>query len=353
MTLNALRITDCEVRIENPQSSKALRIANCELKTRNGFRPPIRNPQCAISNPQFAIPPVLQSAIRTQQSAIRNSCSIRNPQWILLFLALLLIRPALGQEAPSGDYRIGSKDLLEIRVLEIPELNLERRVGDSGAIDLPLLGQFNIAGLTAVEARNQIETLLREKYVNRANVSVVVKEFTNKPVSVIGAVSRPGSLNISGRWYLLQAISEAGGLTESAGKKIYVLRRADNGLSDVLQIKTDDLFRGSTTMWNVPIFPSDIVNIPARMTVKLSCLGEVRSPGAIELDSDDRISLLTVIAKAGGLTDRASIMIRIKRQGPDGKDVEIRVNYKAVLAGREPDPPLKADDIVIVKAAFL
>jgi polysaccharide export outer membrane protein len=258
---------------------------------------------------------------------------------------------ALAQD-PSGDYRIGSKDLLEIRVLEIPDLNVERRVADSGTVDLPLLGAIAVAGKTAAEAQQQIEDLLRAKYVNRANVSVVVKEFANKPVSVVGSVVRPGSLSISGNWYLLQAISAAGGLDGSAGRKIFVLRRSDNGLSDVLEIRRDDLLQASSVTWNIPIFAGDVVNIPPRSIVKVFCLGEVRQPGALEFDIDDRITLLSVIAKAGGLTDRASKSILIKRRGPDGKDIEIRVNYKAVIAGKETDPSLKADDVVVVSESF-
>jgi protein involved in polysaccharide export with SLBB domain len=225
-------------------------------------------------------------------------------------------------------------------------------VADSGKIDLPLLGQLSVAGETTTEARAQLEELLRAKYVNRANVSVVVKEFANKPVSVVGAVVRPGFLNISGRWSLLQAISAAGGLNQSAGRKIYILRRGENGLSDVLEIRSEDLLESSSSMWNIPIFPSDIVNIPARSTVTIFCLGEVKQPGAIAFDSDDRITLLSVIAKAGGLTDRASNTIRIKRKGVDGKDVETRVNYKAVITGKQPDPPLRADDVVVVAESF-
>lgn len=265
---------------------------------------------------------------------------------------LCALCPVTRAQDRTGDYRIGSKDLLEIRVLEIPELNVERRVADSGTIDLPLLGQINIAGQTASEAQQQLEDLLRSKYVNRANVSVVVKEFANKPVSIVGAVVRPGSLSISGRWFLLQAISAVGGLDASAGRKIFVLRRADNGLSDVLEIQRDDLLQGGLTTWNIPIFAGDVVNIPARSVVKVYCLGEVKQPGALEFDSDDRITLLSVIAKAGGLTDRASKTILIKRKGPDGKDTESRVNYKAVIAGKEPDPALNANDVVVVSESF-
>lgn len=272
---------------------------------------------------------------------------------LLLCLACALPVLAQGVGGGTGDYRIGPKDLLEIRVFEIPELNLERRVSDAGTLDLPLLGQFSVWGLTADEVRDTLQRLLTAKYVNRANVSVVIKEFANKPVSVLGAVQRPGSLNVSGRWDLLQAISAAGGLGSDAGKKIFVLRHADNGLSDRLEIATAELFRKSNPIWNIPIYPSDVVNIPSRSTVKVFCLGEVKTPGAMEFDADDRISLLSAIAKAGGFTDRAARgSIRIKSRGPDGKDHETVVNYNRIVSGKDPDPDLKPDDVVIVKESF-
>jgi polysaccharide export outer membrane protein len=260
--------------------------------------------------------------------------------------------PVAAASETVAEYSIGPKDLLEIRVLEVPELNVERRVSDGGFLELPLVGQVPVSGMTATDVRDRVQALLMAKYVNRADVSVTVKEFASKPVSIVGAVHKPGSLNISGRWYILQAITAAGGLTETAGKKIFVLRLAANGLSDTLEIKTDDLLRGNAAQWNILLLPGDTVNIPARRSVRVFCLGQVKSAGAVEFDSDDRISLLSVIAKAGGLTDRASNSIRIKRQGPDGKDTEILVNYRRIVAGKDPDPVLKADDVLIVKESF-
>lgn len=271
------------------------------------------------------------------------------------FLALVLLVCAsfTARAQDASDYRIGPKDLLEFRVLEITELNVERRVNDNGIVSLPMVGELNVQGLTATELRDKLEDVLRAKYVNRANVSVVVKEFANKPVTIVGAVVKPGSLNIAGRWTLLQAISAAGGLAPNAGKKIFVLRTAENGQSDTLEIKTDDLFRNASAKWNVPIFPSDVVNIPAKTTVTVFCMGEVKSPGALEFDSDDRLTLLTVIAKAGGLTDRASRNVKVKRRGADGRDAEIAVNYNSVLKGRTADPLIQPDDVVIVSMSFL
>jgi polysaccharide export outer membrane protein len=277
--------------------------------------------------------------------------------WVGILAVLWAASSGIGQERPvgqesSGDYRVGPKDLIEVRVLELPELAVERRVSDSGTIDLPLLGEMAVSGLTPSEIRSRLEATLKAKYVNRASVSIVVKEFANKPVSVLGAVQRPGSLSISGRWTLVNAITAAGGLTATAGHKIYVLRRADNGLSDTLEISSDDLFRSATPLWNIPIQPSDIINIPARTSMTVFCLGEVKSPGAIQFDSDDRLSLLSVIAKAGGLTDRASKIVRIKRRNAEGKDVEKVVDFKRIVSGKDPDYPIEPNDVIVVKESF-
>jgi polysaccharide export outer membrane protein len=266
-------------------------------------------------------------------------------------MAMAMALPAFAQEA-QGEYAIGPKDLLEIRVLELPELSADRRVSESGTIDLPMVGEIPVAGMTATQVREKVEALLVAKYVNRASVIVNVKEFNNKPVSVLGAVTHPGSLSISGRWTLVKAISAAGGLTDRAGRRIIVLRRADNGLSDTLEISSQDLFQSSTAVWNIPILPGDVINVVPRTQFTVFCLGEVKGTGALQFDSEDRLTLLSVISRAGGLTDRASKKIRIKRRGADGKDTEIVVDYNRVLAGEVPDPEIQPNDVVVVKESF-
>lgn len=283
-----------------------------------------------------------------QSTAVKSLNRARRIALALLLCALAL--PSAAQD--FGEYRIGPKDLLDIKVLEAPELNGERRVSDNGAISLPLLGEVAVSGLTAAETRDRIGALLTARYVQRANVTVSIKEFSNKPITVIGAVGRPGSLSISGRYHLLQVISAAGGLTANAGRKIYILRNSENGLSDTLEVRTADLFESANPMWNIPIAASDVINIPAQSAVKIFCLGEVKSPGQLTFDSGDRITLLAAIAKAGGMTDRASNTVKIKRRSADGKDSEIVVKYGSILKGKVTDPELKPDDVIVVEESF-
>src|SRR5262249_55720166 len=213
------------------------------------------------------------------------SAMTRPGRWVVIGVVLLVSRglaaqvpsvpaqvPAAPAQEATGDYVVGPRDLLEIKVLELPELNVDRRVSDGGQIDLPLLGGVPVSGMTASEIRAKLEAALTAKYVNRANVSVVVKEFANKPVSVLGSVMHPGSLAISGRWTLMTAITAAGGLSDKAGHRILVLRRADNGLADTLEIKTDDLFQTATPLWNIPIQPADVINVIPRTNITVFCL---------------------------------------------------------------------------------
>jgi len=258
----------------------------------------------------------------------------------------------LAAQPSRGGYRIGPKDLVEIRVFEVPELNIERRVSEDGMVNLPLIGDVPAQGLTDAELAERLKALLESKYVQRASVTVQVREFRARPIMVMGAVRQPGNLAFSGRWTLLEALAAAGGLSEGHADSVFVLRRAANGLSDQVEIPIDDLISRADPDANIPIFANDIVNVPATVEVTVFCLGEVASPGALTFRSTERITLLTAIARAGGLSDRASRKIQIKRRGEDGQDVMLEADYKRIVAGKVVDPELRPGDVILVKESF-
>jgi polysaccharide biosynthesis/export protein len=268
----------------------------------------------------------------------------------ILLLVCLGIARAQGKD-PA--YRIGARDLLSIRVDEDEKLNGDRRVSESGAINVPLIGDVQVTGKTPAEAEQIIKRLLEEKYMQRASVSVQVVEFRSRPISVIGAVKTPGNLGFSGRWTLLEALAAAGGLAETHGNVVHVLRRADNGLSDQVTIDLDDLMVRGDPRINIPIFPNDLINVPVTVDITVYCLGEVTRPGALSFKSNERISVLTAIAHAGGLTERASKRnILVKRQSPSDGRSEITVDYNKILAGKEPDLELRQGDVIVIKESF-
>jgi len=254
--------------------------------------------------------------------------------------------------APSIGYRIGPKDLLEIRVLELQDINGEFRVSENGTVNLPYLGEVAVTGRTDAELAAHLKTALERELLQRASVSVQVREFRARPISVIGAVQQPGNLDFAGRWTLLEAITASGGLNPQHGRNVYVLRHADNGLSDQIAIDLDDLFVRADPRVNVPIYPNDLINVSAPLEVTIYFLGEVSQPGAMTFKSTERVTLLAAIARAGGLTDRAGKRITIRRENAAGKAQEIMVDYKRILSGKIPDVALREGDVVVVKESF-
>jgi polysaccharide export outer membrane protein len=274
---------------------------------------------------------------------------------VLVTAGLQPLSPLCAQNAQtaahSPGYRIGPRDLVEIRVYETPELNVSRRVSEDGKVNLPLVGEVEVAGLTETEAAQKIKEVLEAKLLQRASVAVQVQEFRSRPIAVIGSVRQTGNLSFSGHWTLLEAITAAGGLTEGHGNLIFVLRRADNGLSDQVAVQVNDLLVRADPKVNIPIVAGDLINVPGTIEVTIYCLGEVHQPGALSFKSSERISLLTVIARAGGLTDRASNKILIKHNGVSGQS-EITADYKRILAGKDPDPDVQPGDVIVIKESF-
>jgi polysaccharide export outer membrane protein len=276
-------------------------------------------------------------------------------------VTILMLCAPLGWALPAAaeasqnrtSYRIGPMDLLAVRVFEVPELNLEARVSEAGNIILPLIGDVPVNGLTAAEVKIRLKALLESKYIQRASVSVQVREFRSRPISVIGAVSRPGPLAFSGRLTLMEALTAAGGLAASHGNFIYIFRRAENGLSDQLSVLVEDLMARAAPRANIPIFANDLINVPATAKVTIFFIGEVQSAGALSFQSTERITLLSAISRAGGLSDRASKKILIRRDSAAAEPVEMVVSYKEIVSGKVPDPILQAGDIVVVKRSFL
>lgn len=271
----------------------------------------------------------------------------------LLAWTVLLTPGAVAQDFTRGEaYRIGPRDLIAIAVFEIPVLNVEVRVDQAGNITLPLLGEFEAHGSTAGELSERLKVLLEEKYVHRATVTIEVKEYRSNPITVLGAVNQPGPLPYSGRWRLQQVLVAAGGLSDRHGGEIQIRRSAKNGLSDQITIRTADLLNGSQTSFNIPIFANDLINVPAASEVTIFLLGEVAGSGVLTFKSGERITLLETLIRAGGLTERASKKIIIRRNTGTGIREETIIDYRRILNGKEPDFELQDGDIIHVKESF-
>ncbi|MEM8994016.1 MAG: polysaccharide biosynthesis/export family protein [Acidobacteriota bacterium] len=276
----------------------------------------------------------------------------RTAAWLVAVLVfhVALVEVVWAQE--SGRYRIGPRDRLQVRVDELPTLDSEQEVADDGTITLEVIGSLQAQGLSEVELADRIRGRLLEEGLRKATVRISVSEYRSRPVAIMGAVGEPGNHSVPGRSTLLEVLLGAGGLSADHGTHVQVRRRADNGLSDQVTIAIRDLVELGDPTVNIPIYAGDLINVPPARDVVINILGAVASVGSHTFKGTQRVTLLTAIARAGGLAEEASNKIRIKRQGENGEWSETVIDWKRLLAGKIPDPPLEDGDLIVVKESF-
>jgi len=266
---------------------------------------------------------------------------------VIFSQSLLAQQSAESQTGQIIEYKIGSKDLLEIKVYELPELNQTVRVAEDGTVSLAVIGKVQASGLTAQELEKKLAAILDEKYTKNAHVTVIIRE--HQKIAVIGAVGRPGLYEMAGQTSLLQILSEAGGLTPQAGKEIHIMRQTESGEKERLVINVDQLMRQSNDA-NILLQPKDEIIVPFDQQLTVYVYGEVRNPGAIQFMESKKITLLQAVAQAGGLTEWANaVQVLVKRKdAKTGKDLNYWYNLKKIINGSKPDVYLQDGDVVVV-----
>jgi polysaccharide export outer membrane protein len=164
--------------------------------------------------------------------------------------------------AVPEDYQIGPGDNLQISVWKEPDVTVPSVVVRSdGKITVPLIKEVEVGGLTPRQAEKLITDGL-SKFITDANVTVVVAAVNSKKVYIIGAVKKEGTLPYMYGMSVMQALSEAGGLTDYAKrKKIYILR-TESGRDYRLEFNYEEVVRGERMEQNIVLFPGDTVVIP-------------------------------------------------------------------------------------------
>ena len=264
-----------------------------------------------------------------------------------------LSAPAGGQTSADASYRLGPNDQIRIVVLEDANLNVERRVSSAGTVVIPLVGSIDVGGKTVEEVKAGLKAALERDFLRQATVDVGVVDARSQPISIMGAVKNPGTVYLGGTWRLSQAITAAGGVAQGNQGVVEIRRQASNGLSDRLRVSLTELLEQGDETLDVPIMARDVINVLEAADITVYFLGEVRTQGAITISGTESATLLTAIARAGGLTDRAANRLVIRRNREGAEPLEMTANYKRILAGSDPDLALEDGDLIVVKEAFL
>ncbi|MGB9508197.1 MAG: polysaccharide biosynthesis/export family protein [Candidatus Acidiferrum sp.] len=288
--------------------------------------------------------------------------------------------------SPLGDYEIGPEDLLDISVLEAPDLNRTVRVSDDGTISLALLGAVPAAGLSTRELQAELEDRLRHSYMVDPQVSVFVQDMRSHPVSVFGSVQKPGVYQIRRAKTLVEVLSMAQGLADDAGDTIIIMRHpSDTGnpamgalvsndpphpstgsepnfsgsdssssatepssSTESVSINLKDVLDSTNSRGNVLVYTGDVVKVSRAGIVYV--VGQVNKPGGFVLKTNENISVLQAVALAEGMTPNskgkaARIFVA---EGSNGSRREVAINLDKIMEGKEPAPLLKPNDVLFI-----
>lgn len=236
--------------------------------------------------------------------------------------------------AERDEYRLGNNDVLDIFVMNHPELSSHRvelgqtsgtTIRKDGHVHLPVVGAIAAAGLTLTE----FETALREavaRYVVEPQVTVEILRYESQKFHVLGQVRQPGTFAVDGDTTLLEALTLAGGAGEQADLETATVVRQ----GQLLPIDLGDLLRRGDTSRNVFMRAGDVVFVPDNSDRKVFVLGEVMQPRVVAM-SPSGLTLAEALAQAGGPTAaRARRELAVIRGG-FAKPVVYRIELEDAL----------------------
>ncbi|MFW5859729.1 MAG: SLBB domain-containing protein [Planctomycetota bacterium] len=278
------------------------------------------------------------------------SAPVRRHRLLVACLMVLTVvgRVSAEEEAASNTYRLYPGDRIAVSVYGHDDLSTELRVPATGPVTFPLIGEIDaVAGLERDAFATRIRTALERDYLHHAAVTVTVREFAPRRVFVMGRVARPGVVELSPFVSLTanQAIGQAGGFRDDANREATVVLRADAEQPDKRQAlpvpRIDPGGRGSAVL----LQPGDLLLVPRLDRVYV--LGAVARSGAVDLPSDEQLTVSKAISLAGGFTRFArQDAVQILRPGAESEAIDVG----ALLSGKQDarDPVLQPGDTVSV-----
>jgi polysaccharide export outer membrane protein len=168
---------------------------------------------------------------------------------ILLVVAAFIYSPVFAQSSDLSSYKLGSGDMISIRVLGEDDLKRERvRLSDAGTISFPVLGEIKVKGMTVGALEAHITRGLKGRYLLNPQVTIAIEEYRNFFVN--GMVEKPGGYPFAPGLTVRKAISIAGGFKERASRDKFNIIRDDDPKQTPRRV---DL--------NTAVLPGDILTI--------------------------------------------------------------------------------------------
>ena len=239
-----------------------------------------------------------------------------------MLIALLLAVLSAGlQQAPApapastnANYVVGPQDVVTVTVFNEPQLSGRFRIENDGQFNYPFVGRIQAGGATLAQIAAVVKSKLEAGYLRDPQVSVDVEQFRSQNVFIMGEVRAPGRYTLTGSVTLIEALSQAGSLVQTAGTDILIVRpkKPTNGPpggptlpeqadAEVQKVNLREIQAGTQSA-NVMIRDGDTIFVPR--AERFFVTGHVRNPGAFVYEAN--LTVLQALSLAGGPTDRGS-----------------------------------------------
>lgn len=248
---------------------------------------------------------------------------------------------ALAQTPAVAEYMLGAGDVVRVTVYQNPDLTVETRITENGAISFPLLGSVVIGGRTVGAAEKTIADGLRAgNFVRQPQVTVMLMQVRAHQASVLGQVNRPGRYPLEQAGMRLSDLLAIAGGVAVGGSDIVVLTGTRGGAPLRLEVDLPMLFAAGGREKDPLVENGDVVWVDRQPLVYI--YGEVQRPGPLRLERD--MTLMQALASGGGLSPRGTEKgIRVHRRAEEGR---VRVLQPAM------DDRMKDGDVVYVRESL-
>lgn len=198
---------------------------------------------------------------------------------LLVVIAALTLASACGDPPASKyptqafyveDSTLGADDQLEITVFlgggseKVEDLSKVYPVSADGSLSFPMIGTVAASGRSTVDVEQEIRDRLADGYIVKPNVTVQVKEYRSKKISIFGEVRKPGTLSWRPSMTINEAISDAAGFTAMARPNAAVVtRRGDAGATQKFTVPIERIANNSAPQFYMR--PGDSIYVPKRL----------------------------------------------------------------------------------------
>jgi polysaccharide export outer membrane protein len=240
--------------------------------------------------------------------------------WLVGFFLVVQAAMSWGQEQGGADITIGPGDLIRIVVFQNPDLSLETRVSESGAITYPLLGTVQVGGLTVESAEKRIANGLREGgFVPQPQVNISQTQVLGNRVSVLGLVGKPGRIpleNFSTR--VTEILATAGGIAQGGDDTIILIGKR-GGKPYRKEIDLPAIYLEGNSESDVFVAGGDIIYVHRAPIFYV--YGEVQRPGSFRVERG--MTVQQALVQAGGPSPRGTEdVVQLHRRDKEGRVVK-------------------------------